>query len=166
MVLRREARDHFIDQRLVISQYFSLREAVIVEARDVEPRAAQPFKPRQDFHRRKHPGAESPFARAAKVVLALEERDVGRKMQFDAQIALEILGELPLKGAVGVKPRDLELVFGRHDLEEIARDRFRQLSRFAEARRLGLADLLDARAIALRVGGVLIVHEKFARAAR
>src|SRR5208337_1043781 len=64
-------------------------------------------------------------------------------------------------GAVGIEPRDLVKILGRHHLEEIAGDRLGELLRARKPRRLDPGHRRYAVAIALRIGFVLIADEIF-----
>ena len=87
-------------------------------------------------------------------------------MELQAHRPIELGGDLLLERAVGIEPRHLVFVLVGHQLEQIARDRFRKPAAAGSLLRLGQARPLDPGAIAKGINGILISREKFDPAAK
>src|SRR6266850_3362467 len=82
-------------------------------------------------------------------------------MKLEAQvIARKCRAHLTGEVVARIEARDLILVLVGHELEQIARDRVYQALLAGSARGFRRLHLLDQRAIARRVGGVLIASEE------
>ena len=113
---------------------------------------------RQQPEHMDHPRTERALARHASDRIAPRQQ-LRREMELQAEVALELALEFPEERAVGVEARDLVLVLVGHQLEEVAGDRPASPPR-PRALRARRRDALDALAVALRVGRVLVRGEQ------
>src|SRR5579883_423357 len=121
-ILRAKRGGEFADYRLVFADETALHAALLGAAENVEGGAAQPAHFCKEREGAEDPGAVAALLKLAGVGIARGEEG-RRQMEFEGEVAFELLMKLLQERAIGVEPRDLVLVLIGHQLEEVARDR-------------------------------------------
>src|SRR5258706_6333955 len=96
------------DVLLVACNQVALEPAVGAVTEDIECGPAQGAHFRKQAKYRHHPGAERALARPSEGVGAAAKQR-GRKVEFELEVAFELVAKLLFEIAIGIEPRDLVL---------------------------------------------------------
>ncbi|MNI03961.1 hypothetical protein D3C73_568740 [compost metagenome] len=153
-----QAVQQYLHGCLVITDQLALHATLLGAAKHVEAAATQELQLGQQAERLEHPRAIFLLQQPALFVLLREQR----RCQMEAQlvIALELLLQAALEIAAGVQAGHFVLVLVRHQLEQVAGHGLGQRGGAADTFGFSRAHAFDQRAVAVGVGGILVVGQE------